>query len=180
MKKSIVNVLAVMIIMALVTPVFSQGPESGFTMHSDPENKFYLQVPKGWIPADQKSDVVVFIIVATPDNNPVSSLNVQKIPVNFPGEEQPKEAIDLLTGQLLDSLAQAPGFELMEDTYRQVNNRLMRIFDVMYTYNGKTLRQTNGVTYANGILYAVIYTADVNVYNSQIFITAANSFNLMG
>ena len=180
MRKSIVNVLAVMIIMALVTPVFSQGPESGFTLYSDPENKFYLQVPAGWIPADQKNDVVVFIIVATPDNNPVSSLNVQKIPVTFPGEEQPKEAIDLLTGQLLDSLAQGSDFKLVQDTYRQVNDRLMRIFDVQYTYNGRTLYQTNGVTYANGNLYAIIYTADASVYNSQIFVTAANSFNLMG
>lgn len=150
-----------------------------FTIHSDPENKFYLKVPKGWIPAAEDSEAVVYIIVETPLNNPVNSLNVQRIPVSFPGEEQPKVAIDLLARQLMDDLSTAEHFSINSDNYLTVNERTVREFDVNYEYNSMALRQTQAILYNNGFLYIIVYTADRSVYNSEIYQTALHSFEFI-
>ena len=179
MKKICFLLVALLIVSSFSSPAFSQEKKVEFTIYSDPENKFYLQVPKGWMPADQKSDIVVYIIVETPENKPVNSLNVQKIPVSFPGEEQPKEAINMLTQQLQENLSGAPGFTMLSDNFYTINGQLVRVFDVEYDYEGAKLRQTQAVLYQNGNLFAIIYTADTSVYNEEIFTKAVDTFKGM-
>ena len=174
------NVFLMFLVLVLCSTVslsFSQEKEVEFTVYSDPANKFYLKSPKGWLPADQKSEIVVYIIVETPDNDPINSLNVQKIPVSFPGEEQPKVAIDLLAQQLLDDLSGADRFSINSDKYFTVNDRLVREFDMNYDYKGKNLRQSQAVLYNDGFVYVIVYTADNTVYNAKIYSTAISSFN---
>jgi len=174
MKKIFLLFVFIFVICSTINPVFA---EVKFTMHSDPENKFYLKVPDGWLDADNTSAVVVYIIVATAENDPVNSLNVQKIPVTIPSEEHTKGAIDILTKQLLGDLSSAEGFKLSKDAYSTINDRMVRETDVKYLYNGKPLRQTQGILYNEGFLYVIVYTADNSVYDKNIYKNAISSFD---
>ncbi|MDP8218247.1 MAG: hypothetical protein P9M03_05935 [Candidatus Theseobacter exili] len=177
MKKTLCIVFTVLFPIFGLIQSANAEKEVEYNVYSDPVNKFYLKAPAGWLPGDNKTDIVVYIIVETPQNDPVNSLNVQKIPVSFPGEPQPKEAIDMLSQQILNDLSSAPGFAIGRDDYLTTPAGNARMFDVKYSYNGKTLRQAQIIFYHKDALYMIAYTADFDTFNTDIFNTAINSFN---
>ena len=54
---------------------------------------------------------------------------------------------------------------------------MVRETDVKYLYNGKPLRQTQGILYNEGFLYVIVYTADNSVYDKNIYKNAISSFD---
>ncbi|NOY08331.1 MAG: hypothetical protein GXP33_05780 [Spirochaetes bacterium] len=170
-------ILYFLFVFVVIGNISGQEKKVTYTVYSNAAEMFSLKVPAGWLPANQKSKVVIYIIVETSKNVPIHSFNIQKIPVNFSGEESPLAAIDLVAQQFYDQLSGAEDFKLIKDRYLSVKDREIRETIFSLKYGKATLMQAQTFIYNKNAVYVLVYTADKTVYNEEIHKTALNSFS---
>ncbi len=170
-------ILCFVFLFVVIGNISGQEKKVSYTVYSNAADGFSLKVPAGWLSANQKSQVVIYIIVETPQNVPIHSFNIQKIPVNFSGKESPLAAIDLVAQQFYDQVSGAKEFKLIKDRYLSVNDREIREVIFSLKYGKATLMQAQTFLYNKNAVYVLVYTADKTVYNEEIHKTALDSFN---
>lgn len=132
---------------------------------SSTEHGFTLKYPGNWVEGAKSSPAVAFIYLANLQNDPVSNINVQVIPVTLEDPSQSKEAVNLVAQQLIDQITSEEGSSIKNDEWVQVgpNNGRELVFE--YPFKDKSLRQRQFLTFHGLNVYAVIYTAENAVYD---------------
>jgi len=176
-KKLLQFIFYPMLLFLYIFNVSGQDEKVSYTVYSNESEGFSVRVPKGWHLVDQHNEVVIYITVETPQNDPVHAFNIQKIPVTFSEEESSLAAIDFIAQQFYDQLSGIEGFGLITDKYISINNRKIREMILSFRYDGVTLIQSHTILYHNGTVFVLIYTADERVYNAQIHKMALSSFS---
>ena len=109
---------------------------------------------------------MVCMFLANADNSPVSSLNVQVVPVTGAGDSLSKEAINLVAQQLIDQITGVLKGRLRNDTWTTAGILTGRELDSEYAYEGAKIRQRQFLTYRANKVFVLILTADERVYGS--------------
>ena len=141
-------------------------PASAYRTFSSPEHGFSIQYPAAWVEGEKGTASVVCMFLANADNTPVSSLNVQVVPVTGADDSTSKEAINLVAQQLIDQITGALKGSLRNDTWTTAGTLLGRELDSEYAYQGARIRQRQFLTYHANKVFVLILTADERVYGS--------------
>ncbi len=141
-------------------------PPSTYRTFSSPEHGFSIQYPAGWVEGEKGTSSVACMFLANADNSPVSSLNVQVVPVTGADDSRSKEAINLVAQQLIDQITGALKGRLRNDTWTTAGSQLGRELDSEYAYEGANIRQRQFLTYRANKVFVLVLTADERVYGS--------------
>lgn len=141
-------------------------PAPAYRTFSSPEHGFSIQYPAAWVAGEKGTASVVCMFLANADNSPVSSLNVQVVPVTGADDSQSKEAINLVAQQLIDQITGALKGRLRNDTWTTAGSLTGRELDSEYVYQGAKIRQRQFLTYRGNKVFILILTADERVYGS--------------
>jgi hypothetical protein len=133
---------------------------------SSPDYGFSLQYPAGWVEGEKGKASVVCMFLANAKNSPVSSLNVQVVPVSGAGDSRSKDAINLVAQQLIDQITGALKGRIRNDTWTTSGLLTGRELDSEYAYEGASIRQRQFLTYRADKVFILILTADERVYGS--------------
>jgi hypothetical protein len=143
-------------------------PSSAYRTFSSPDYGFSIQYPAGWVEGEKGSSSVACMFLANAANTPVSSLNVQVVPVTGAGDSKSKEAINLVAQQLIDQITGALKGRLRNDTWTTTGMLTGRELDSGYAYQGASIRQRQFLTYRANKVFILILTADERVYASVV------------
>ncbi len=154
------------IVFTVAAPKAAAPPSSAYRTFSSPEYGFSIQYPAGWVEGEKGKASVACMFLANADNSPVSSLNVQVVPVTGAGDSKSKEAINLVAQQLIDQITGALKGRLRNDTWTTAGSLLGRELDSEYAYQGANIRQRQFLTYRANKVFILILTADARVYGS--------------
>jgi len=143
-------------------------PAPAYRTFSSPDHGFSIQYPAGWVEGEKGSSSVACMFLANADNSPVSSLNVQVVPVTGAGDSLSKEAINLVAQQLIDQITGALKGRLRNDTWTTAGKLTGRELDSEYSYAGARIRQRQFLTYRANKVFILILTADERVYGSVV------------
>ena len=141
-------------------------PSPSYRTFSSPEHGFSIQYPAAWVAGEKGTASVACMFLANADNSPVSSLNVQVVPVTGAGDSRNKEAINLVAQQLIDQITGVLKGRLRNDTWTTAGTLLGRELDSEYPYEGAKIRQRQFLTYRADKVFVLILTADERVYGS--------------
>jgi hypothetical protein len=141
-------------------------PSPAYRTFSSPDYGFSIQYPAGWVEGEKGKPSVVCMFLANAKNSPVSSLNVQVVPVTGAGDSLGKEAINLVAQQLIDQITGALKGRLRNDTWTTAGLLTGRELDSEYDYQGARIRQRQFLTYRASKVFILILTADERVYGS--------------
>lgn len=157
-------------------------PASAYRTFSSPDHGFSMQYPAGWVEGEKGAASVACMFLANAANSPVSSLNVQVVPVTGAGDSQGKEAINLVAQQLIDQITGALKGRLRNDTWTTAGKLTGRELDSEYAYQGARIRQRQFLTYRANRVFILILTADERVYGSVSghYLNAAKTLQFYG
>ena len=141
-------------------------PSSAYRTFSSPDYGFSIQYPAGWVEGEKGKPSVICMFLANADNSPVSSLNVQVVPVTGGGDSLSKEAINLVAQQLIDQITGDLKGRIRNDTWTTAGLLTGRELDSEYAYEGARIRQRQFLTYRADKVFVLILTADERVYGS--------------
>ena len=79
-------------------------PSPAYRTFSSPDYGLSIQYPAGWVEGEKGKSSVICMFLANADNSPVSSLNVQVVPVTGAGDSRSKEAINLVAHGFVDQI----------------------------------------------------------------------------
>ncbi len=131
-------------------------------------NGFSIQYPAKWVEGVKGSSNVACMFLATPDNSPVASLNVQVVPISGGDDSRSREAVNLVAQQLIDQITGVLKGRIRKDTWTTAEANTGRELDSEYTYQGANIRQRQFLTYHAGKVFVLILTADQEVYNAYV------------
>jgi len=143
-------------------------PSPAYRTFSSPDHGFSMQYPAGWVAGEKGTANVACMFLANADNTPVSSLNVQVVPVTGAGDSKSKEAINLVAQQLIDQITGSLKGRIRNDTWTTAGKLTGRELDSGYAYAGATIRQRQFLTYRANKVFILILTADERVYGSVV------------
>jgi hypothetical protein len=146
--------------------VAAAPPSPAYRTFSSPEYGFSIQYPAGWLEGDKGTASVICMFLANADNSPVSSLNVQVVPVNGADDSRYKEAINLVAQQLIDQITGALKGRIRNDTWTTTGILTGRELDSEYDYKGARIRQRQFLIYRANKVFVLVLTADERVYAS--------------
>lgn len=143
------------------------GRETGFRyrVFSNPDHGFTIQFPEKWYEGIKSTPAVAFLYLANVENDPISNINVQVVPVTLQDPSQTKEAVGIVAQQLIDQITGIAGSAVKNDEWVEVFNKEGREVVFEYPYKGKMLRQRNFLTFHDSNVIIVIYTAEEGVYD---------------
>ena len=127
---------------------------------------FSVQYPAGWVEGERGTGSVACMFLANPDNSPVSSLNVQVIPITGGDDSQAQEAVNLVAQQLIDQIKGFPNSRIHGDMWTMVGAISGRELDSEYVYQNAKIRQRQFLTYHANNVFVLILTADQSVYTA--------------
>jgi hypothetical protein len=143
-------------------------PSPAYRTFSSPDYGFSIQYPDGWVEGEKGKSSVICMFLANADNNPVSSLNVQVVPVTGADDSRSKEAINLIAQQLIDQITGVLKGRIRNDTWTTAGMLTGRELDSEYAYKGATIRQRQFFTFRANQVFILILTADARVYGSVV------------
>jgi hypothetical protein len=143
-------------------------PSPAYRTFSSPDYGFSIQYPAGWVEGEKGKPSVICMFLANADNSPVSSLNVQVVPVTGAGDSLSKEAINLVAQQLIDQITGDLKGRIRNDTWTTAGMLTGRELDSEYAYEGASIRQRQFLTYRANKVFILILTADERVYGSVV------------
>lgn len=143
-------------------------PSPAYRTFSSPDHGFSIQYPAGWVEGEKGKSSVVCMFLANADNSPVSSLNVQVVPVTGAGDSRSKEAINLIAQQLIDQITGVLKGRIRNDTWTTAGILTGRELDSEYAYQGVKIRQRQFLTYRANKVFVLVLTADERVYGSVV------------
>lgn len=154
------------IVFTVAAPKAAAPPSSAYRTFSSPDYGFSIQYPAGWVEGEKGKASVACMFLGNPANSPVSSLNVQVVPVTGAGDAKSREAINLVAQQLIDQITGALKGRLRGDTWTTAGALTGRELDSEYAYQGARIRQRQFLTYRANRVFILILTADERVYAS--------------
>jgi hypothetical protein len=130
----------------------------------DRKSGFSVAYPAGWVKGADDSPSVACLYLANPNNNPLASLNVQVVPVTGVQPGQEKEAVALVAKQLIDQVWTGGQARIRSDQWVQAGDKQGRELDFDYQFQGRSVRQTQFLTYHADKVFIVILTVDPKLY----------------
>ena len=110
-------------------------------------NGFSIQYPARWVEGVKGSANVACMFLATPDNSPVASLNVQIVPISGGNDSRSRDAVNLVAQQLIDQITGVLKGRIRKDTWTTAEANTGRELDSEYAYQGANIRQRQFLTY---------------------------------
>jgi len=142
--------------------------QSPYQTFSNPKYGFSMKYPAKWFEGNRTNSSIAFLYLANQANNPISNLNVQVIPVTLQNTNMTQEAVNLVAQQLIDQIMAADGSKIEQDQWIKSNSYRGRELIFEYLYKGKTLKQRQWITFNKNKVYAIIYTAEIGVYQDYL------------
>jgi hypothetical protein len=127
---------------------------------------FSVEYPASWVEGEKNAPSVACMYLSNPDNDPIASLNMQIVPIQNGSDAQARQAVNLVARQLIDQITKSPGGKIRGDTWVTAGTKSGRELDSEYSYNGRSIRQRQFLTYHGGKVFIVILTVETNLYGS--------------
>lgn len=149
-------------------PSVSSAPAAkkpaAYRTYSSPEHRFSMKIPVTWFEGVKTSSSIALLYLANRENDPISNINVQVIPVTLIDPSLKDQAINMVAQQLIDQIMNSPESKIEQDRWVEVATHRGRELKFQYRYKQKILKQRQFISFHKNNVYAFIYTAEVNAY----------------
>ncbi len=153
---------------SVTPPTPTRTAKTSYRTFSDAQQGYSLKYPSNWYEGEKKMESVSFIYLANRENNPVANINVQVIPVTIQNPSQEKDAVDLAAQQFIDQIMEDSQAQIVNDQWVDVQLNHGREIVFSYPYKNKNLMQRQFLVFHDSKVFAVIYTAEDQVYEQYL------------